>query len=62
MDATTRVAQERMAALKADLAALLQAQGAEQAPAPVPQSKPAAFCRGKRTEQQQAPQGFIFEE
>jgi DNA-binding MarR family transcriptional regulator len=50
--ATTVKAQEKLATLRKDLAALLRAQGAGQAPAPVPQSKPAPVRSGKVTKEQ----------
>jgi DNA-binding MarR family transcriptional regulator len=58
---TTAAARDRIAVLKADLAALLPAKGAEQALAPLRKSKPSSSVR-RRIEQQQASQGFNFEE
>jgi DNA-binding MarR family transcriptional regulator len=58
---TTAAARDRIAVLKADLAALLAAKGAEQAPAPLRKSRPSSSVR-RRIEQQQASQGFVFEE
>lgn len=56
---TTVEARDRMAALKADLAAVLRARGTRQAPAPVPRSKPAPFRRGKVIQGQQGQTGFF---
>jgi hypothetical protein len=58
---TTAAARDRKAVLKTDLAALLPAKGAEQALAPLRKSRPSSSVR-RRIEQQQASQGFNFEE
>jgi DNA-binding MarR family transcriptional regulator len=59
---TTAAAQDRMVALKADLAAVLRARGAKRARAPVPQSKPAPFRRGRRIREQPGQTKFKLRE
>jgi hypothetical protein len=56
---TTAAAQDRMVALKGDLAAVLRAPGARQAPAPMPRPKQAPFRRGKVVRGQQGQTGFF---
>ena len=58
---TTAAAQDRIAALKRDLATLLRARGARQAPPAAPQSKPTPFRRGKPIREQPGQTKFSYE-